>query len=1494
MSTQGMKCQTLSNSLLKQEGESRSSRDTPSGSTNYNAKGSKWAISTNFETLCNLTAGSSGKSSRDPSPRREMTTSLEQDKDKYDKSRRREMKNEKMGSKGGYNDTEPRRHVESERISDSRLRDAEWVVRERKPEYDASKQDMKKKRKKGDTFPRIKNGDRDPDPRVMPPEMEKERRHGHRPKREETQFWEEKIDKHKIRMRRKEDGKSPGRRPTEDERAQKRELYKMSGVEFRDTTRETIDRQDMRDRVAARRREDMRLDLDERNARMNSQQRTEREMYGRTQGRTVAKSEGDIDERRDKMRDRRGEEGDYMSKMQHNRDRDRHSGRGTEAERPRRKEEATFDRCTETDRRIARQVDKERERQMETRKDFSGYRREDDQIRRERRAREMLERREHATAERRNRSTSDPDPRVPPRVQSNRELTSSKDGENIRRDRAFYEERGPMTNWAAEIERIKEIPKKHRGGNTRIEQERRRMWLEPQKDRNSADEDRERYRRWKDREREKEMDVKSQAERARDVQRIKAEPNERDFDQRSHEGRHGGANGNDERTENGRKTFREGKGYLSDSDGRTGRKLQGCVEGENVVDDNKESGTEEEGGGDYLVRSGSEGGSDAGWMQDRDRMLSVENSSGGDEEDEREEEDKNVLCEDPTSASSKSFEGDERKEDWVTKKKVTDEDEQGRQQNSNIIFSVTGQSHPQSEATQLSLSENDEVGGAEIDEANMEKHTQRSHDITHENPQLTSSETDEQPVLTNRDKESDHSTSRFTTEDAKEDVQCEASQKLQDEELGGGNKSKEGPCVKIRPMKRDSQTEKLLKRWREQTNEPNTSEQTRPLLEDINTESMSPEEIERIQIRMSRVWATSEEPKRHSQAAHMKWAKDVMRLYMGNSEEQVEDQNTGPREDQGVAGSEYHQEPQVVSQVSFDLPTVILTRDDHLAPDLEEELGDNDDHSKSWGGMELRNVLDEIKKSQKSHGFFKDTQLYQQYIDTTQEFEILRSRSDVLSTFEDASLSPAPSPPPSRRPLPPLPSQPHLHSLSHTGSVTSAKNLPLPELPNTERRPSSPRLSISLSQSSLLWRELEDVRYSPDLELLTEDQRRLQEVRFEVVTSEASYCRSLDIVVDHFVKSKQLGQLLTTQDKNWLFSRLADVRTISRRFLSMLEQRMESDIMRFTVCDIIAEHCPRFRCVYVPYLTNQSYQDATYQKLMNGNPGFKQVVETLEKSQVCERLPLRSFLVLPFQRITRIKLLVQNIVKRTTPGTEEATHAIRALKLLEKMIRESNESISQMKNLESLVALNSKVNFECKTLPLVSQSRRLVREGAITKLSNSLKEPEKSIYLHLFNDYLLFSVPKEGGRFTVINHYPVTELCAEDCPVKLDTLQKNLFRLRTKQNLLLLRADSASDKLRWISAISPPQPIELSSVQDCAQMQCIRAYVAQQPDELSLEKADVILVHQDCDNWVEGTKLSDLHRGWMPKSHLEAIVNPKVRKRNLSDALKVTNATATA
>ncbi|KAF4088203.1 hypothetical protein AMELA_G00079530 [Ameiurus melas] len=560
-----------------------------------------------------------------------------------------------------------------------------------------------------------------------------------------------------------------------------------------------------------------------------------------------------------------------------------------------------------------------------------------------------------------------------------------------------------------------------------------------------------------------------------------------------------------------------------------------------------------------------------------------------------------------------------------------------------------------------------------------------------------------------------------------------------------------------------------------------------------------------------------------------------------------------------------------------------------------------DDLGATWNDLDLRSGKETLSRTKMRTSKYYNAQLYQQYSEVVQNRELIhQSHSDASSVSGDvhsfsASSSPSHSPIMARRPLPSLPPVLHPHSISHTNSFSSGSVLlAIPH--DTPQRPPSPRLSMSFASSPMLWQDLPGVRNNPDLKHLSEDERRLQEVRFEVVTSESSYCSSLDIVVEHFVKCKQLNILLTSQDKNWLFSKLSDVRAISHSFFAQLEERVESDIMRFTVCDIIIKHCSRFRAVYVPYLTNQSYQDKTYQRLMNENTGFRHIVEKLEQSPKCQRLPLRSFLILPFQRITRLKLLVQNIVKRTAPKTVDEVQAIKAMKLLERMIQDSNDSISQMKNIESLVSLNAKVDFECKTLPLISQSRRLVKEGLVSELRDfTVKEKERSVYIHLFNDYLLLSLPKEGGRFTVIDHAPVTELRAENCRVKLHSLQKNLFRLHMAQRALLIRSETQADKLRWISALSRPHPeIDFNAAQDIPQMQCIRSFVAQQPDELSLEKADVLLVHeQSSDGWVEGTRLSDRHRGWVPDSHLETILSEKVRQRNLIDTLKITTATAT-
>lgn len=58
---------------------------------------------------------------------------------------------------------------------------------------------------------------------------------------------------------------------------------------------------------------------------------------------------------------------------------------------------------------------------------------------------------------------------------------------------------------------------------------------------------------------------------------------------------------------------------------------------------------------------------------------------------------------------------------------------------------------------------------------------------------------------------------------------------------------------------------------------------------------------------------------------------------------------------------------------------------------------------------------------------------------------------------------------------------------------------------------------------------------------------RLPQAKFELITSEASYIHSLSVAVGHFLGSAELSECLGAQDKQWLFSKLPEVKSTSER-----------------------------------------------------------------------------------------------------------------------------------------------------------------------------------------------------------------------------------------------------------------------------------------------------------------------------------------------------------
>ncbi|KAM6321223.1 rho guanine nucleotide exchange factor 5 [Aegotheles albertisi] len=482
-----------------------------------------------------------------------------------------------------------------------------------------------------------------------------------------------------------------------------------------------------------------------------------------------------------------------------------------------------------------------------------------------------------------------------------------------------------------------------------------------------------------------------------------------------------------------------------------------------------------------------------------------------------------------------------------------------------------------------------------------------------------------------------------------------------------------------------------------------------------------------------------------------------------------------------------------------------------------------------------------------------------------------------------------------------------IQSQKRVDSFTEDLESSFPSSPRLRRKVLSPQDSylqrLSVSSNASLWQDIPMIRGSRMLLNMSRDEQKLQEAKFELIMSEASYLRSLNVAVDHFQRSAELQAMLTNQERQWLFSRLHDVRDVSASFLFDLEEKFEEDMFTFHVCDVALKHAPEFRRVYLPYVTNQTYQEQTFQRLLNGNAGFQQVLERLESDPVCQRLSLKSFLILPFQRITRLKLLLQNILKRTRPGSEEEVQATQAYDALEKLIKDCNENVQRMKSTEELIYLSQKIEFECKIFPLISQSRRLVKCGELTALDFNTLSPKwkvttRPIYLHLFNDCLLLSRPKEGGRFVVFDHAAFSDVRGEKCEMKLHGTNKNVFRLFLLQNYqgkrveFLFRTETHSEKLRWISALAPPRgELDLLEYPDAPQVQCIKTYKARENDELALEKADIIMVMQySNDGWMEGVKLSDWERGWFPSEHVELISSKHARQKNLKEEQRVKNA----
>ncbi|KAI9492304.1 hypothetical protein BDB00DRAFT_441263 [Zychaea mexicana] len=332
-----------------------------------------------------------------------------------------------------------------------------------------------------------------------------------------------------------------------------------------------------------------------------------------------------------------------------------------------------------------------------------------------------------------------------------------------------------------------------------------------------------------------------------------------------------------------------------------------------------------------------------------------------------------------------------------------------------------------------------------------------------------------------------------------------------------------------------------------------------------------------------------------------------------------------------------------------------------------------------------------------------------------------------------------------------------------------------------------------------------------ELEAIPAEERKRQETIFELIATEKTYLRDLQLVVSVFYADS--GKYLTRDEQDVVFSNIDELLLCNTALLSDLESRQqESAGVISNIGDVFLKHAENLNC-YSTYCRNQSFASRFLQDKRQQDQWFDVFLKTAQSRPECRSLDLSHFLLEPMQRITRYPLLLQNILQATPKRHPDYGVLRSALFKAEAILQHVNEETRRYENSQKMRELSRLLDMEHYGRLDVS-SREFVMEGVLYKAKSGRK-----LHGYLFNDililteplkalssegylYRLYKEPMSVDMITVRQQHQNLSLKASfTSSTSSSSTDDNAFQIVYGSHVIGVKASSASQKRQWISQI---------------------------------------------------------------------------------------------
>ncbi len=295
------------------------------------------------------------------------------------------------------------------------------------------------------------------------------------------------------------------------------------------------------------------------------------------------------------------------------------------------------------------------------------------------------------------------------------------------------------------------------------------------------------------------------------------------------------------------------------------------------------------------------------------------------------------------------------------------------------------------------------------------------------------------------------------------------------------------------------------------------------------------------------------------------------------------------------------------------------------------------------------------------------------------------------------------------------------------------------------------------------------------------DNRKPRDADFvirEIMLTEDRHIKIMEDYQKHFIN--QLSNLLDPEDQRLIAMDFGTLIEFHKLFLSKLKETSQvNDSRTNSICDVFNDYKRRFMTTYRGYILNLPHAVNKFNILIIENVKFKRKIDECMKNSTNSSIKLTDYLTIPFQRVSKYHLLLENLYKKYNGDASKKERIKEVWISFKEVGHYLNETSKDQESIIYIEKVMKNLNVELPFGKTFKEFGRLIKEDKIRiKLKNNLNEVPRTRTVFLFQTSIVILMKNLFGKFRHFASISIYEMIIND---PNDKNKKNSLNMNNKQ-----------------------------------------------------------------------------------------------------------------